>query len=66
ITLASPARVHLFEATDLSLGPQALTETEQDFKLMWWPMPDALQAARQGRFLLPAGPLALFLAEPQH
>ncbi|MFJ9718175.1 NUDIX hydrolase [Streptomyces sp. NPDC101213] len=63
ITLASPARVHLFEARGLTLGAQELTETEQNFKLMWWPMPDALQAAHEGRFLLPAGPLALLLAD---
>lgn len=63
ITLASTARVHLFEARGLTLGAQELTETERDFKLMWWPMTDALQAINQGRFLLPAGPLALLLAE---
>lgn len=62
ITLASSARVHLFEANDLTLGTQELTETEHDFKLMWWPMVNALQAISQGRFLLPAGPLALLLA----
>ncbi|MET9734963.1 NUDIX hydrolase [Streptomyces sp. NPDC006458] len=62
ITLASPAKVHLWEATDLTLGPQRLTETEQDFKLMWWPVDDAVQAVREGRFLLPAGPLALLLS----
>ncbi|MFF9489155.1 NUDIX hydrolase [Streptomyces sp. NPDC014676] len=65
ITLSSLARVHLFEAHDLTLGPQELTESEQDFKLMWWPMNDALRAVREGRFLLPAGPLALLLAD-QH
>ncbi|MER6090017.1 NUDIX hydrolase [Streptomyces bluensis] len=63
ITLSCQARVHLFEARDLTLGPQDLTETEQDFKLTWWPMSDARQAAHDGRFLLPAGPLALLLAD---
>ncbi|MFK0113148.1 NUDIX hydrolase [Streptomyces sp. NPDC091217] len=63
ITLGSTARVHLFEARELTLGAQELTETEQDFKLMWWLMDDAVQAAHEGRFLLPAGPLALFLAK---
>ncbi|NGO75254.1 NUDIX hydrolase [Streptomyces sp. YC504] len=63
ITLGSTARVHLFEAQDLTLGPQSLTETELDFKLSWWPMADAVAAAADGRFLLPAGPLALMLAE---
>ncbi|MEU6278191.1 NUDIX hydrolase [Streptomyces populi] len=62
ITLNSTARIHLFEARDLTLGPQELTATEQDFKLTWWPMQDALQAVSEGRFLLPAGPLTLFLA----
>ncbi|GAA5070918.1 NUDIX domain-containing protein [Streptomyces similanensis] len=65
ITLGSTACVHLFEARSLTLGPQQLTETEQDFKLMWWPMSDALRAVRDGRFLLPAGPLALLLAHGQ-
>lgn len=63
ITLSSTTRVHLFEARELVLGAQDLTETEQDFKLMWWPIGDAMQAAHDGRFLLPAGPLALLLAD---
>jgi ADP-ribose pyrophosphatase len=62
ITLGSGARAHLFEARGLTLGPQELTESEQDYKLMWWPMADALRAVDDGRFLLPAGPLALLLA----
>ncbi|PAX82037.1 NTP pyrophosphohydrolase [Streptomyces albidoflavus] len=61
-TLASPARVHLFLAEDLTLGPQQLTPSEADFKLTWWPMHEALAAVQLGQFLLPAGPLALFLA----
>ncbi|WNE96921.1 NUDIX hydrolase [Streptomyces luomodiensis] len=63
ITLGTAARVHLYEARDLSVGPQRLTPTEQDFKLSWWPMADAIVAAVEGRFLLPAGPLALLLAD---
>lgn len=63
ITLGSAARVHLFEARTLTLGSQELTETERDYKLMWWPMADALRAVHEGRFLLPAGPLALLLAD---
>lgn len=63
LTVASPARVHLYEARGLTCGPQQLTPTEQDFELTWWTMADALHAAAQGRFLLPAGPLALFLAD---
>ena len=63
LTLTSPARIHLYEARHLTLGPQQLTPTEQDFKLTWWPMDKALDAATEGRFLLPAGPLALLLAE---
>jgi ADP-ribose pyrophosphatase len=62
ITLGSSARVHLFEARGLTLGPQELTPTEEDFKLLWWPLEDAVRAATEGRFLLPAGPLALFLS----
>ena len=63
MTLGSPARVHLFEARHLTLGPQELTPTEQDFTLSWWTMGDALDAVSRGRFLLPAGPLALLLAD---
>jgi len=63
LSVSAPAQVHLYEARDLTLGPQELTPTEQDFTLTWWPMADALLAATQGRFLLPAGPLALFLAD---
>ncbi|MGP2440830.1 NUDIX hydrolase [Streptomyces sp. JW3] len=62
ITLGTTARVHLFEAQDLTLGPQNLRDNELDFKLMWWPMKDAMSAVYEGRFLLPAGPLALMLA----
>lgn len=63
ITLAEPARIHLFLAEDLTRGPQQLTPSERDFKLMWWPMADVLQAVHDGRFLLQGGPLALLLAE---
>jgi ADP-ribose pyrophosphatase len=62
LTLASPARIHLYEARDLTCGPQQLTPTEQDFTLAWWPMDEALDATAKGRFLLPAGPLALLLS----
>lgn len=63
ITLNSTARIHLYLAEDLTLGPQQLTPGEADFKLMWWPMPDAIRAATEGRFLLQGGPLALLLAQ---
>ncbi|WP_030899916.1 NUDIX hydrolase [Streptomyces sp. NRRL F-5126] len=64
VTLGDSARVALFLARRLTLGAQELTETEQDFKLSWWPFKDALTAAAtDGRFLLPGGPLALLLAE---
>jgi ADP-ribose pyrophosphatase len=63
MTLGSAARVHLFEAQNLTCGPQELTPTEEGFKLAWWPMIDAISAASEGRFLLPAGPLALLLAD---
>ncbi|MFE4534125.1 NUDIX hydrolase [Streptomyces scopuliridis] len=63
MTLGSTARVHLFEARELTCGPQELTPTEADFKLTWWRVGDALTAAEEGRFLLPAGPLALLLAD---
>ncbi|MBA2807701.1 NUDIX hydrolase [Streptomyces sp. KM273126] len=63
ITLDSPARIHLFLAEGLTLGPQQLTPTEADFKLKWWPMADAITAATKGQFLLQGGPLALLLAQ---
>ncbi|MFW6722439.1 NUDIX domain-containing protein [Streptomyces sp. MAR4 CNY-716] len=63
ITLDSTARIHLFLAEGLTLGPQQLTPSEAGFKLMWWPMADALRAVAEGRFLLQGGPLALLLAQ---
>ncbi|MFE4535271.1 NUDIX domain-containing protein [Streptomyces scopuliridis] len=63
MTLGSTARIHLFEARDLTCGSQELTPTEADFRLTWWPIGDALTAAEDGRFLLPAGPMALLLAD---
>ncbi|MGX9889978.1 NUDIX hydrolase [Streptomyces sp. NPDC002276] len=63
ITLNSTARIHLFLAEGLTLGPRQLTPSEADFKLMWWPMGDAVRAATEGRFLLQGGPLALLLAQ---
>ncbi|MBV6700382.1 NUDIX hydrolase [Kitasatospora aureofaciens] len=63
IVPGSTARVHLFEARDLTLGAQQLAPDEDDFKLMWWPMQDAIAAAVEGRFLLQGGPLALLLAD---
>ncbi|MDK0520001.1 NUDIX hydrolase [Streptomyces sp. ML-6] len=63
ITLDSPARISLFLAEGLTCGPRQLMPGEADFKLMWWPMTHAIQAAAEGRFLLQGGPLALFLAQ---
>ncbi|MEU3918770.1 hypothetical protein [Streptomyces sp. NPDC029004] len=63
MTLDSTARVHLFVAQQLTCGPQELTPSEEDFKLAWWSLSDAIKAASDGRFLLPAGPLALLLAD---
>lgn len=63
ITPATTARVHLYEARKLVLGPQQLAPGEEGFKLMWWPMADAIAAAMDGRFLLQGGPLALLLAD---
>ncbi|MEV7866097.1 NUDIX hydrolase [Streptomyces sp. NPDC088124] len=63
ITVNSPARIYLFLAEGITCGPQQLTPSEADFKLMWWPMADAIQAATQGRFLLQGGPLTLLLAQ---
>ncbi|MEU0744780.1 NUDIX hydrolase [Streptomyces sp. NPDC006134] len=62
ISLNGPARLALYLAEGLTVGQQQLTETEADFKLMWWPLDDAIKAAQEGHFLLPGGPLALLLA----
>ncbi|GHE50302.1 hypothetical protein GCM10017771_72230 [Streptomyces capitiformicae] len=45
------------------LGTAATHPERGDFKLMWWPMRDAIQTAIDGRFLLQGGPLALLLAQ---
>lgn len=63
ITLGSDARISLHLAGELTLGPQELNDTGGDFKLTWWPLADAVTAAAEGRFLLPAGPLALLPAD---
>ncbi|MDA5284294.1 NUDIX hydrolase [Streptomyces sp. Isolate_45] len=63
ITLGTTARIHLYLAEGLTLGPQELEPSEVDFKLTWWPMADAITAATEGRFLLQGGPLALLLAD---
>jgi ADP-ribose pyrophosphatase len=63
LTLNSTARLGLFLAEGLTRGPQQLTPGEEGFKLMWWPMPDAIRAATEGRFLLQGGPLALLLVQ---
>ncbi|WP_328360542.1 NUDIX hydrolase [Streptomyces sp. NBC_00445] len=63
IILNSTARIHLYLAEGLTLGRQQLTAGEADFKLMWWPMADAIRAAAEGRFLLQGGPLALLPAQ---
>ncbi|MFF2548767.1 NUDIX hydrolase [Kitasatospora sp. NPDC058063] len=63
IVPGSTARLHLFEARDLTLGPQEPAPGEDGFKLMWWPMEEALAAVSEGRFLLQGGPLALLLAD---
>ncbi len=63
ITLGSDARISLYLAEELTLGPQELNDTEEDFDVAWWPLAEAVAAAAEGRFLLPAGPLALLLAD---
>ncbi|MCF3177984.1 NUDIX hydrolase, partial [Streptomyces sioyaensis] len=63
ITLHSTAHVHLYLAEGLTCGPQQLTPSEENFKLMWWPMSDAIRAATESRFLLQGGPLALLLVQ---
>ncbi|MET7727511.1 NUDIX hydrolase [Streptomyces mirabilis] len=63
ITLGSDARLSLYLAEGLTIGLQELNDTEADFKLSWWSMADAITAVSEGRFHLPAGPLALLLAD---
>ncbi|WP_030798538.1 NTP pyrophosphohydrolase, partial [Streptomyces sp. NRRL S-337] len=63
VSLGSAARVHLFEAGGLSSGVRERDGgAAADRKLSWWFMDTAIEAAAEGRFLLPVGPLALFLA----
>ncbi|MFJ9032153.1 NUDIX domain-containing protein [Streptomyces sp. NPDC102274] len=57
MTLGSTARIHLFEARGLTCGPQELTPTEVDFKLMcgasamrWWPQKKAASSCPPGRW----------------
>ncbi|MFF1794460.1 hypothetical protein ACFVXQ_09550 [Kitasatospora sp. NPDC058263] len=40
----STARLQLFEARGLTVGPQQLAPGEDGFGLMWWSMDDALAA----------------------
>ncbi|WP_405490164.1 NUDIX hydrolase [Streptomyces sp. NBC_00096] len=63
ITLGATARVHLYLAEGLTLGPPELEPSEAGFALAWWPMAEAIDAAAGGRFLLQGGPLALLLAD---
>lgn len=63
INLGNNAGLSLFLAEHLTLGPQELNDIEEDFKLSWWSINEAIQAAQDGRFHLPGGPLTLLLAD---
>ncbi|MBZ4319941.1 NUDIX hydrolase [Streptomyces huiliensis] len=55
------ARLHLYTATGLTLGAQALTPTETGLTVEWWPVDEAVDAAMDGRILYGATIAALLM-----
>ncbi|MCA6090985.1 NUDIX hydrolase [Streptomyces sp. SCA3-4] len=53
-------RLHLYAATELSLGEQQLTGTETGMTLEWWCLNDAVAAVMDGRIFL-SGAIAAIL-----
>ncbi|MCC9307315.1 hypothetical protein LN042_09395 [Kitasatospora sp. RB6PN24] len=56
------ARLHLFLARDLILGEQQLTASETGMSMEWWDLPEAVQAAYDGRLTLPGASLGILVA----
>ncbi|MFD8979012.1 NUDIX hydrolase [Streptomyces sp. NPDC059564] len=61
----STMKLHMYAATNLSAGVQALTatEAEQGRTVEWMPRKDAVQAVLDGRIQLAGAALALLLAD---
>ncbi|WRZ92125.1 hypothetical protein OHB54_25545 [Streptomyces sp. NBC_01007] len=66
ITLGSIARVHLYEARELTRGLPELTPAEVDCKLSWWSLTSALDSVagdgstgKSGPGSTPVGPPAV-------
>ncbi|MFE9801577.1 NUDIX domain-containing protein [Streptomyces goshikiensis] len=59
----STLELHMYAATDLSTGVQALTatEAEQGLTVVWMPCEEAVQAALDGRIKLAGAALALLI-----
>ncbi|MER5780194.1 NUDIX hydrolase [Streptomyces mobaraensis] len=55
------ARLHLYTATGLTLGAQALTPTETGLTVEWWPLKDAVDAAMDGRIVYGATIAAMLM-----
>ncbi|MGW2539911.1 NUDIX domain-containing protein [Kitasatospora sp. NPDC001574] len=58
----STARLHVFLARDLTLGKQRLTSSEFGMTLEWWSLPDAVDAAYDGRLTLAGASLGILMA----
>ncbi|WP_405832465.1 NUDIX domain-containing protein [Streptomyces sp. NBC_00105] len=61
----STMKLHMFAATNISAGVQALTatEAEQGLTVVWTPRKEAVQAALDGRMPLAGAALALLIAD---
>ncbi|MFJ8437504.1 NUDIX domain-containing protein [Kitasatospora griseola] len=55
------ARLHIFLARGLALGEQQLTDSEFGMTLEWWEMPEAVNAAYDGRLTLSGASLGILL-----
>ncbi|MEV7783547.1 NUDIX hydrolase [Kitasatospora sp. NPDC088351] len=56
------ARLHFFLARGLTLGEQQLTSSEVGMTLEWWDLPEAVEAACDGRPALSGASLGILMA----
>ncbi|TQF01332.1 NUDIX hydrolase [Kitasatospora acidiphila] len=56
------ARLHFFLARGLALGEQQLTASETGMTLEWWDLPEAVEAAYDGRLTLSGASLGILMA----
>ncbi|WP_229348072.1 NUDIX hydrolase [Streptomyces sp. UNOB3_S3] len=54
-------RLHMYAASGLTVGQQKLNGTETGMTLEWWPLPDAVKAAMDGRMVLSGASLAVLM-----